>query len=46
MLAQHIITKPIFEALFEGYLIETNAVSIAMQTMLNALQENLGRRVR
>ncbi|MCG2461462.1 DEAD/DEAH box helicase family protein [Flavobacteriaceae bacterium F89] len=40
MLAQHIITKPIFEALFEGYsFTETNAVSIAMQTMLNALQE-------
>jgi predicted helicase len=40
MLAQHIITKPIFEALFEGYsFTETNAVSVAMQTMLNALQE-------
>jgi predicted helicase len=40
MLAQHIITKPIFEALFEGYsFTETNAVSIAMQTMLNALEE-------
>lgn len=40
MLAQHIITKPIFEALFEGYsFTETNAVSAAMQSMLNALQE-------
>lgn len=40
MLAQHIITKPIFEALFEGYsFTETNAVSVAMQTMLNALEE-------
>mgnify|MGYP001446226674 CR=1 FL=1 len=39
MLAQHIITKPIFEALFEGYSFEKhNAVSTAMQTMLNALQ--------
>lgn len=40
MLAQHIITKPIFEALFEGYsFTETNAVSVAMQTMLEALEE-------
>lgn len=40
MLAQHIITKPIFEALFEGYsFTETNVVSVAMQRMLNALQE-------
>lgn len=40
MLAQHIITKPIFEALFEGYsFTDTNAVSVAMQTMLNALEE-------
>ncbi|MGB3977142.1 MAG: DEAD/DEAH box helicase family protein [bacterium] len=41
MLAQHIITKPIFEALFEGYSFEkNNAVSIAMQTMLNALEQD------
>ena len=40
MLAQHIITKPIFEALFEGYsFIQNNAVSTAMQSMLNALEE-------
>ncbi len=39
MLAQHIITKPIFEALFEGYSFEkNNAVSRAMQKMLSALE--------
>ena len=39
MLAQHIITKPIFEALFEGYsFVKSNAVSTAMQSMLDALQ--------
>lgn len=39
MLAQHIITKPIFEALFEGYSFENNnAVSVAMQAMLNKLE--------
>ena len=39
MLAQHIITKPIFEALFEGYsFVKSNAVSTAMQGMLNALE--------
>ncbi len=38
MLAQHIITKPIFEALFEGYsFVKHNAVSTAMQGMLDAL---------
>ncbi|MBK8467691.1 MAG: DEAD/DEAH box helicase [Chloracidobacterium sp.] len=40
MLAQHIITKPVFEALFEGYsFVKHNAVSQAMQSMLDALQE-------
>lgn len=40
MLAQHIITKPIFEALFEGYsFVKNNAVSTAMQRMLDALEE-------
>lgn len=40
MLAQHIITKPIFEALFEGYsFVKHNAVSQAMQNMLDALEE-------
>jgi predicted helicase len=41
MLAQHIITKPIFEALFEGYSFEkNNAVSTSMQSMLSALEGN------
>jgi len=41
MLAQHIITKPIFEALFEGYsFVKSNAVSTAMQSMLDALEGN------
>lgn len=40
MLAQHIITKPIFEALFEGYsFVKHNAVSKAMQGMLEHLEE-------
>lgn len=40
MLAQHIITKPIFEALFEGYsFVNNNAVSTSMQNMLDALEE-------
>lgn len=40
MLAQHIITKPIFEALFEGYsFVKHNAVSTSMQGMLDALHE-------
>ncbi len=39
MLAQHIITRPIFEALFEGYsFVKNNAVSTAMQHMLDALE--------
>ncbi len=39
MLAQHIITKPIFEALFEGYsFVKSNAVSKAMQRMLDELE--------
>lgn len=39
MLAQHIITKPIFEALFDGYsFVKNNAVSNAMQQMLDALE--------
>lgn len=39
MLAQHIITRPIFEALFENYsFIKNNAVSISMQNMLNSLE--------
>ena len=39
MLAQHIITKPIFEALFEGYsFVQHNAVSVSMQRMLDELE--------
>ncbi|MBE7525726.1 DEAD/DEAH box helicase [candidate division WWE3 bacterium] len=40
MLAQHIITKPVFDALFEGYsFTQHNPVSIAMQSVLDVLQE-------
>ena len=39
MLAQHIITKPIFEALFENYSFEkNNVVSRAMHQMLSQLE--------
>ena len=39
MLAQHIITQPIFEALFEDYsFAQNNPVSIAMQQMLDKLE--------
>ena len=38
MLSQHLITKPVFEALFEGYsFAEHNPVSRVMQGMLDAL---------
>ncbi|MEY3760503.1 MAG: hypothetical protein RIR39_1994 [Pseudomonadota bacterium] len=41
MLAQHLITKPVFDALFEGYAFtEHNPVSLAMQEILNKLQEH------
>ena len=40
MLAQHIITKPVFDALFEGYsFTNSNPVSLAMQGVLNILHE-------
>ncbi len=40
MLSQHIITKPVFEALFEGYsFVKNNAISMAMQKMLDLLEE-------
>ncbi len=40
MLAQHIITQPIFDALFEGYsFVKSNAVSVAMQSMIEALEK-------
>lgn len=40
MLAQHIITKPVFEALFDGYsFVKQNPISRAMQHMLDLLEE-------
>lgn len=40
MLAQHFITKPVFEALFEGYsFVQNNAISKAMQGMVKILEE-------
>lgn len=41
MLAQHIITKPVFDALFEGYsFTSNNPVSKAMQRVLDVLDEH------
>ncbi len=38
MLAQHLITKPVFDALFEGYSFASkNPMSLAMQDVLDAL---------
>jgi predicted helicase len=40
MLSQHVITKPVFEALFEDYsFVKNNAISISMQKMLDMLEE-------
>jgi len=40
MLSQHIITRPVFEALFEGYsFVQNNAISVSMQQMLDLLEE-------
>jgi predicted helicase len=39
MLSQHLITKPVFDALFEGYAFtQQNPVSISMQKMLDLLE--------
>lgn len=39
MLSQHLITKPVFDALFEGYAFsEHNPVSLVMQHMIDALE--------
>lgn len=39
MLSQHIITKPVFEALFEGYsFVKNNPISVSMQTMIDLLE--------
>lgn len=45
MLAQHLITKPVFDALFEGYSFASqNPMSKAMQAVLQALEgEHLGK---
>jgi len=41
MLAQHLITKPVFDALFSGYSFASqNPISKAMQHVLDALQEH------
>ena len=41
MLAQHLITKPVFDALFEGYSFASkNPMSLAMQAVLDALHEH------
>jgi predicted helicase len=40
MLSQHIITKPVFEALFENYsFVKHNPISVSMQKMLDLLEE-------
>jgi predicted helicase len=45
MLAQHIITKPVFEALFENYsFVKHNPVSVAMQQMIDVLHEEIPER--
>jgi predicted helicase len=39
MLAQHLITKPVFEALFENYsFVKNNPVSLALQNMVDLLE--------
>jgi len=39
MLSQHIITRPVFEALFEGYsFVKNNPISVSMQNMLDILE--------
>lgn len=41
MLAQHLITKPVFDALFQNYsFAQHNPMSIAMQDILDKLQEH------
>lgn len=40
MLAQHIITRPVFDALFSDYqFVKNNSVSLSMQRMIDLLQE-------
>ena len=46
MLGQHMVTKPIFESLFEGYsFANKNAVSQTMEFVVEYLQENLTQKV-
>ncbi len=41
MIAQHLITKPVFDALFEGYAFtDTNPVSVSMNRMVSALEKS------
>ncbi len=41
MLAQHLITQPVFEALFENYsFVKNNAISQSMQQMIDLLNEH------
>ena len=41
MLAQHLITKPVFDALFEGYsFAQHNPMSLAMQAVLDVLERH------
>jgi len=41
MLAQHLITKPVFDALFEEYeFAKKNPISVAMQDLLNVMQSH------
>jgi predicted helicase len=40
MLAQHLVSKPIFEALFEdGSFVRSNPVSLSLDAMINALED-------
>lgn len=40
MLSQHIITRPVFEALFDGYsFVNSNPISQSMQSMLDLLED-------
>lgn len=40
MLSQHLITKPVFEALFESYsFVQHNPISLSMQKMIDLLEE-------
>jgi len=42
MLSQHLITKPVFEALFEGYsFVKENPISVSMQGMIDVLDEDV-----